>query len=463
MSNLIRSLCEKYTNLTKNDIDLIVQKSENLCSLASQTDQDIFIDCPCKKETEAVVVAEVLRENSLYQLSTLGCIVREVDEPAVFRTFRTGEETEEVEAKVFSSRLDGKVIQNVQPIKNEGRTIGVLIFERAATEETDLKREEKKNPTYSFSLLPALKESVWVTEYFDEALILVSENGVVLYRNPKAEDIYRDQGFLEDILGQEYSRVSLHGELIAPESEPLEKEMKIGGFYYRLRQIYCKEHGVYLILIRDITKLRQTEERVELETTAMQETTHRIKNNLQTIHSLLRLEWRRAKSEETKIVLSDVMNRIMSISATYENLLRSDRDEISLFGVIKEIKDNFIRLMDNEEQQIDIRVTGDDLFIPSDYSSSVALVVNELIQNAFKYAFKDRKSGEINIAVSEGNMGYANIIVTDNGIGYNQNSEKKSLGLKIIENLVENKLKGRLEIQSSSEGTRVMFDFKIKS
>ena len=238
--------------------------------------------------------------------------------------------------------------------------------------------------------------------------------------------------------------------------------MKIGAYYYRIRQFNLKDKGVFLIVIRDITELRINEQELILKSTAIQEIHHRIKNNLQTVHSLLRLQWRRAKSVETQTALSDAMNRILSIATTHESLLYSGVDEISLFTVIEEIKKNFTDLMNLEKQKIEIDVTGDDLRVSSDISSSIALVINELIQNSLKYAFENRKNGRITIAVSEGNMGYANITVTDNGTGYEVQQENKSLGLKIVENLVQNKLKGRLEIQSGNGGTQVTFDFKIK-
>lgn len=462
MSVLIRNLCEKYTNLTEEDIDIIIEKSEVLADIASKTDQDVFIDCPCIQISEAVVVAEALKKDSLYQLSTLGCIVREEDEPAVFRTFRSGEETEEVEATIFSSRLEGRVIQNVQPIKNKDKTIGVLIFERPTKEDWPLKRNTKKLMANTAGTLPILKDCVWITEYFDDALIIVSENGVILYRNTVAAKLYRKQGYVYDILGQEYSKVSLHGELLPKDGKRSEADMKIGAYYYRIRQFNLKDKGVFLIVIRDITELRINEQELILKSTAIQEIHHRIKNNLQTVHSLLRLQWRRAKSVETQTALSDAMNRILSIATTHESLLYSGVDEISLFTVIEEIKKNFTDLMNLEKQKIEIDVTGDDLRVSSDISSSTALVINELIQNSLKYAFENRKNGRITIAVSEGNMGYANITVTDNGTGYEVQQENKSLGLKIVENLVQNKLKGRLEIQSGNGGTQVTFDFKIK-
>lgn len=462
MSVLIRNLCKKYTNLTEEDIDIIIEKAKLLAGIASKTDQDVFIDCPCIQNHEAVVVAEVLKKDSLYHLSTLGCIVREEDEPGVFRSFRSGEETEEVEAAIFSSRLEGKVIQNIQPIKNKGKTIGVFIFERPVKEKKALKKHTKKLMTNTISTLPILKDCVWITEYFDDALIIVSENGVVLFRNTVAAKLYKKQGYVYDILGQEYSKVSLHGELKPIDNNCSGADMKIGAYYYRIRKFNLEEKGIFLIVLRDITELRINEQELILKSTAIQEIHHRIKNNLQTVNSLLSLQLRRARSSETKTALSDAMSRILSIATTHEGLMHSGIDEISIITVIEKIKKNFTDLMNLENQNIEIDVSGDDLCLSSDISSSIALVINELIQNSLKYAFKDQKNGRIAIIVSKGNMGYANITVNDNGTGYDVERENKSLGLKIVENLVKNKLKGRLEIQSDNDGTRVTFDFKIK-
>ncbi len=97
--------------------------------------------------------------------------------------------------------------------------------------------------------------------------------------------------------------------------------------------------------------------------------------------------------------------------------------------------------------------------IDSDKATSIALVVNEVIQNCLKYAFVGRGRGSIIVEICKGAT-YSNISIRDDGVGYNvDNVATISLGSKIIQRIVEDKLKGKLTIQSSENGTIVLFDF----
>ena len=98
--------------------------------------------------------------------------------------------------------------------------------------------------------------------------------------------------------------------------------------------------------------------------------------------------------------------------------------------------------------------------INSDKSTSIALVVNELLQNSLKHAFKDRTAGKITIKIEQGNI-YSTISIIDDGVGFDVNSIKESsLGLMIVRSLVNDKLNGNLNIYSNSQGTTAVFDFK---
>ncbi len=94
-------------------------------------------------------------------------------------------------------------------------------------------------------------------------------------------------------------------------------------------------------------------------------------------------------------------------------------------------------------------------------ATSIALVVNELLQNILEYAFFDRNQGHIRIAIQKG-IQYSNIIVEDNGVGFDINKvHKESLGMKIVSSIIEDKLKGRFNVESNKNGTKATFDFKM--
>ena len=112
------------------------------------------------------------------------------------------------------------------------------------------------------------------------------------------------------------------------------------------------------------------------------------------------------------------------------------------------------------QKKIEFNIDGDEFSISSDKATSVALVVNEIVQNATEHAFVTRDSGKVEIKILKGEK-FSKIKISDNGVGMEVKRETNSMGLLIINSLVKDKLKGNLEIRSKKDkGTTIEFDFK---
>jgi two-component sensor histidine kinase len=317
-------------------------------------------------------------------------------------------------------------------------------------------------------------ENSWLTECIEEALLMVNNDGIVSFRNSIAKDLYRNLGYIEDVLGQSYENVCLvksdvvNEKLISePVSENLKntfKEITAGKFSLSISNIYLGRNDVnFAVIIRDMTWMREQEKELILKSVAIKEMHHRVKNNLQTIASLLRLQIRRTENDETKIVLKETMDRILSISVTHQLLSQSGIDFVKINDVILNIKNNVTRYFYRPQYNIDVILEGDDFEVESDIATSVALVINELLQNSLKYAFANRDSGAVRIIIMKGSL-YSKIKVCDNGCGFDvKNIKHEGLGLKIVQSLVEDKLHGNLKIKSNRQGTLVTFDFLNKT
>ena len=135
MQGAIRQLCQEYTDLTDDEIQVIEMMAGTLQPLANLEAADIFVDCPCR-EGDAIVVAEAKPEEdpSAYRNSVVGMLAKSENEPAVARTFRLGVATKHMKAR---TQEDNYTIQSVEPIKYNGRVIGVLIREKRITDEQD--------------------------------------------------------------------------------------------------------------------------------------------------------------------------------------------------------------------------------------------------------------------------------------------------------------------------------------
>ena len=464
--DIIQELCKKYTDLTDEEIATIQGMSAVLQPLANLEDADIFIDCP-SWDGDAIVVAEAKPSYvpSSYKKTVVGLLARKENEPAVARTFRLGVATKQMKAV---TQENGRTIQSVEPIRNAtgDRVIGVLIREQRVDEQRQISERlhfsEQSYERIANALAHMVGSNNWLTECIDEALLMVDKSGVVTFRNSLARDLYRKLGYIDDPLGQPYENVRLVDSWNDMDQSGFSViETTVGRHSLSIKRIQVdSEDMAFAVVIQDLTWKKEQEKALILKSVAIKEMHHRVKNNLQTIASLLRLQVRRSDNEETRKVLGESMNRILSIATTHELLAQSGVDEVMLGEVILNIKNNTMRYFSNPKCYVTITMEGGDFQVDSDIATSVAIIINELLQNSLKYAFQDRSSGEIRIVVEQGKL-YSSIQVSDNGGGFDvANTEGNRLGLSIVQTLVKDKLRGNLEIESGPEGTCARFDFK---
>lgn len=458
MQKRIQELCREYTDLTDEEIQVIEMMAGTLQPLANLEAADIFVDCPCR-EGDAIVVAEAKPEEvpSAYRNSVVGMLAKAENEPAVARTFRLGIATRYMKAR---TQEDNFTIQSVEPIKYNARVIGVLIREKRITEETEEPAKEDSYQAVETPLNHMLNENEWLMESIDEGFMLVDSQGYVTFRNMYAQGLFQKLGYVSDILGQKYKNICLtEWEEVQDEVERIH-EVRCGNYYLRIRQIPLKKDRIRLaVIIRDITWNREQEKNLILKSVAVKELHHRVKNNLQTIASLLRLQARRSESEETRHVLNESISRILSISATHQLLSQSGDDEVSLMEVLGTVRSNAVQPFIRPGFRLDVRLTGEDVTVDSEIAGSVALTVNELLQNSMKYAFGEREEGVVEILLEKGKA-YSTLTVRDDGIGFDVDRIREgSLGLSIVKSLVQDKLHGKLRIRSGASGTNVSFDF----
>ena len=466
-SGNIYKLCRTYTNLDEEDILKIQQMSFCIKSLANIVNADVFIDCPTREADEAIVVAEAKPINgpSMYQNSVVGELALRDNEPAVIRTLDIGIVTKDLKA-VTQEHIN--VRQTVSPIENKGKIIGVLIVENDITEEINKnKHMEMLVEGYdqlANTLVSLTENENSITEHLDEAVIIFDEEGVVRFRNTIADLLYKKLGYKDNLIGMDYDNIALDDiNFTEVMSSPKcnECEVQLGKMFFKVKRVILTDKKLKLVtMIRDITMMKDKEKELILKSVAIKEIHHRVKNNLQTIASLLRLQARRSDNQQTKDALNESMNRILSIASTHEILSQEGLDEVSIQEVITNIKNNAVRYFNIDNKNIKVNVIGDNFKVSSDKATSIALVVNELLQNSMQYAFIDKPFGNIDLIIEKCEI-YSTIVVVDNGVGYDINSVRKnSLGLSIVNSLVKDKLNGNINIVTDSKGTKVLFDFK---
>lgn len=441
--------------------------SKNLQLISNLLQADVFIDCKTRDPDAAIVVAEAkpANRNSLYKDSVVGQLAYRSNEPAVMRTLDLGVATRDLRAITQENIL---VKQNVEPIFNENnQVIGCLIVEKDISEidSNSAKVPSSIGEGVYDTLVGSMVTKLDVHTYLNDGVIIFDRNGKVSSLNPVATSLYQKLGYKDDLLELSFENLVLDGTGITEilnSSVPKVSEVSLANMTllvkYATMVMGALDQASIVVVIKDLTDERAIEKELILKSVAMREIHHRVKNNLQTIASLLRLQSRRIDNEDIKKSFEESISRIISIAVTHEILAQNGIDDVDIKTILSKISDNMVQIS-KKSNVIDIEILGDSLSVKSDIATSIALVVNELLQNSIQYAFTESYNGKIEIIIKKGEK-YSNITVADNGIGFDPNSVRPgSLGMKIVDSIIKDKLKGCYTIESNSLGTRTNFDF----
>jgi len=207
-----------------------------------------------------------------------------------------------------------------------------------------------------------------------------------------------------------------------------------------------------------IEKTKELNLAVETKELLLKEIHHRVKNNLQIILSIIRLQNDKIDDKDISEKFVDLENRINAISHSYDMLLIKDNIEaIEMQDYIDSLLVDIHNTLNTNDQQIILR-TDIDATIPLRESVYVGLIVNELVTNAYKYAFSDNR-GSIDISLHHQNNDFI-LTVKDDGKGFMTDKNKQSLGLKLIHTLVYDQLGGEMNIFTESY-TKYTIRFRI--
>ena len=209
----------------------------------------------------------------------------------------------------------------------------------------------------------------------------------------------------------------------------------------------------YLLLIaRDITERQLADEALRAslreKDALLKEVHHRVKNNLQVITSLLRLEGGRSAEPSTKLVLKDMQARIRSMALLHESLYRTGNfARVDLAEYLRQLATQLVK-MQADSSMVRLVMDLSPLWVEIDQAIPCGLIVNELLTNCLKHAFVDGRAGEVHLLVRQESDGEVRLQVSDDGIGIRGDFEAKrlkSLGLQLVTDLAR-QIGGHLEI-----------------
>ena len=225
-----------------------------------------------------------------------------------------------------------------------------------------------------------------------------------------------------------------------------------------------------IVLCRDVTELRRREQELQTKDAAISEIHHRVKNNLQAVSALLRLQARKTKSEEVKKELKEAQRRVQTIAMVHEGLSQTVDEVVDFDKVIASLLKMAVDVATMRDQHIDIDFVGKFGMMPAQDATPLSLVLTELITNSVEHGFEGRKEGHITISVGRSGSNLS-VIVEDDGTGLDTEaqggmarSSGSGLGTQIINTFVTNDFGGTVRWEPRRDGgTRVVLDMKLRA
>jgi two-component sensor histidine kinase len=214
-----------------------------------------------------------------------------------------------------------------------------------------------------------------------------------------------------------------------------------------------------VVLMRDVSELRRRDRLILTKDATIKEIHHRVKNNLQTISSLLRLQGRRLATDEAKAAIADSVRRIRTIALVHETLSREPGEDVAFVEIVRPLIQLTQESLQSTDRPVRFEVRGDAGRLPATIATPLSVVILELLQNVVDHAFTEaRRDGVVRVFMQRDPDDDAlHLRVIDNGVGVNAQfdlAQATGLGLSIVRTLVTTELGGTISMRPASEQDR---------
>jgi two-component sensor histidine kinase len=309
-----------------------------------------------------------------------------------------------------------------------------------------------------------------------DGLIRIDVNGTISYASPNARSAFSRMGWSNELIG--YSLGDIAHQLARENVDASDESVKGRLSGRALRRVEVENPGGTIdlivlpilagqdrtgaiVLLNNVTELRRRERELVTKDATIREIHHRVKNNLQTVSALLRLQARRIDNPEASQALNEAVRRIASIALVHETLSGGSDASVGFDDVLDRLVSHALELTPRLNE-ITISRTGQLGSVDPRIATPLALVITELIYNALEHGL-EVEGTELTIAIERDND-RAHVTIIDDGVGLPAGfdlTQSSNLGLQIVRTLTENELRGTLSLISNSKETRAELSFPL--
>ena len=397
---------------------------------------------------------------TLYPVDLVGEVVEPTWHPYVERAWREGRRQRSLEPILIDAE---PVRVETVPVRHQGEIVAVLSVESPETPSRPTGRLEASYLGAAEALLEMVAAGTFpfveatdptASPRVGDGMVVLDASGRVEFASPNATSAFRRMGTNALPLGQPlpHRAAILVAEAMAG-GRPVESEIEAAGAVTDVRVVpLLRGAGAgrrgALVLVREATELRRRDRVISRREATIREVHHRVKNNLQTVASLLRLQSRRLGDHPQAVAaLDDSVRRITSIALVHETLTEEFEGAVDMADVARRVVRMLEGSLGHEDAQIELRTAS--VRVDAAVATPLAVVLNELIQNAIEHGLGDGP-GTVTIDLHGGDDRPVELQVRDNGAGSARTGTGPTpgggLGLRLVRGLVEEELGGQFTL-----------------
>jgi len=482
----LEELAKENSNLEDDLISYLQDLTRSWGLLADLSFSDLLLYLPtkCTPIDSFVLLAHVRPTTSttLYRADLVGQKFEAQSRPLVSETFADGQ--------ILSGKVpvgsDREISVTTIPVMWQGETVAILASEKAAIGEPPRSEMER---TY-LSIFDRFAEMFERGEFpygedsrfrhrmprLGDGLLLVNTDGQIEFASPNAVSLLHRLGWHRPVVGSRFEETGLSSKILneafslkSSVTDELEREDKTFVVSHCFPLLHSGKATGAAVLVRDVTELRRRDQQLISKDATIREIHHRVKNNLQTISSLLRIQGRRLDSDEAQMALNESVRRIGAIAVVHETLAVSQEGEVTFGEVMRPLVELVKEGLSSPVKPISIEVSGDTGLLPSEVTTTLAVVVTELLQNALDHGFRSTseklEDGKVDVLLSK-NEESVMVEVSDNGVGLPDGfdiEKNVGLGLTIVKTFIQQELEGSLKVISNEGSNGVRFQICLPS
>ncbi|MBX3092538.1 MAG: histidine kinase N-terminal domain-containing protein [Cryobacterium sp.] len=307
-----------------------------------------------------------------------------------------------------------------------------------------------------------------------DGLLKLDVDGNVTFASPNGLSAFNRMGFVGELEGESLAEVTsgmLENSAAVDESLPLvvtgrapwRTDIEARGVSITLRAIPVRQGGERvgaIVLCRDVTELRHQEQELLTKDATIREIHHRVKNNLQTVASLLRIQARRSHSEDARDSLNHAMRRVGAIAVVHDTLSEGLSQSVDFDAVFDRVLLLIAEVASSHQTKVHPTFSGSFGELPSAYATPLALALTELVTNAVEHGLAGR-DGKVEIIANRTNDTLS-VEVRDNGVGLGEGKVGQGLGTQIVRTLIQGELGGTIDWHTiMGSGTEVTIEIPL--